>query len=146
MQGLCQPVEISNTIGAVFCDFSTTLTKDAIQYLTDEQEEFWRTSEGNLWLTNFLMKMNEELASFHKLPLSLCQFSEHSAIVIELSTEIDVRFKGYELWEQAESLDLRPQNAGCWNAVLNANLKFWEGNLFFSGITRLIGQVGVNGN
>lgn len=51
------------------------------------------------------MKMNEKLASFHKLPLSFCQFSEHSTIVIELSTEIDVSVKGYELWGQAESLD-----------------------------------------
>lgn len=51
------------------------------------------------------MKMNEKLASFHKLPLSLCQFSEHNTVVIELTTEIDARIKGYELWGQAESLD-----------------------------------------
>lgn len=51
------------------------------------------------------MKMNEKLASFHKLLLSLCQFSEHSTIVIELSSEIDARIKGYKLWGQVESLD-----------------------------------------
>lgn len=51
------------------------------------------------------MKVNEELASIHKLPLSLCYFSIDSTVVIEQSTEIDVRIKGYELWRQAESLD-----------------------------------------
>lgn len=30
-----------------------------------------------------------------------------------------------------EIRSIRPENAGCWNAVLNANLKYWEGDLFF---------------
>lgn len=34
-----------------------------------------------------------------------------------------------------ELRSIRPENAGCQNAVLNANLKFREGDLFFSSIT-----------
>lgn len=49
------------------------------------------------FLSFLKMKMNEKPTSLYKLPLSFYYFSLDSTVVIEQSTKIDVRIKGYEL-------------------------------------------------